>query len=119
MAVHVGGPTHGLANLALGGDGFVCSEANLAPVSCNAVARAHEAGDGVGMLSAFGTVLRLFEALYGNGGIRATKAVLSSLGLARGAPRPPQLPVPVDVTARVREVVDALGIAELEGFPVS
>ena len=116
VAVHVGGPMNGLANLALGGDGFVCSEANLAPFTCNAVVQAFEAGDSATMIASFGKVLRLFEVLYANGGIRASKAVLSSLGLAGGVPRLPQLPVGDDVVARIRTVVDELGIADVEGY---
>lgn len=116
VTVHVGGPLHGLTNLALGGDGYLASEANLAPRTCQRVVEAYEAGDTAAMMSAFGTVIRLFEVLYGNGGIRASKAVLSSLGLPGGRPRPPQLPISDEALARVRATVDALGIAELEGF---
>ncbi len=100
VTVHVGGPLQGLTNLALGGDGYL----------------ADEAGDLTAMMSAFGTVCRLFEVLYGNGGIRASKAVLSSFGLPGGPPRPPQLPISDDALTRVRAVVDQLGIAALEGF---
>jgi 4-hydroxy-tetrahydrodipicolinate synthase len=116
VTVHVGGPLQGLTNLALGGDGYLASEANLAPRTCTRVVEAYEAGDTATMMSAFGTVVRLFEVLYGNGGIRASKAVLSSFGLPGGRPRPPQLPISDDALARVRSAVDRLGIAELEGF---
>jgi 4-hydroxy-tetrahydrodipicolinate synthase len=36
-------------------------------------------------------VVRISRMLYGNGGIRATKAVMNRLGLACGSVRPPQL----------------------------
>jgi 4-hydroxy-tetrahydrodipicolinate synthase len=116
VTVHVGGPMLGLTNLALGGDGYLTSEANLAPFTCRRVIDAYEAGDVPGMMTAFNAVLRLFEALYGGGGIRATKAVLSSLGLPGGVPRPPQLPATDEAVARVRAVIDHLGLAELEGY---
>jgi 4-hydroxy-tetrahydrodipicolinate synthase len=116
VTVHVGGPMQALTNLALGGDGYLTSEANLAPFTCRRVVDAYEAGDVAGMMSAFNAVIRLFEALYGGGGIRATKAVLSSLGLPGGAPRKPQLPVSDEVVARVRGVIDQLGIAEAEQY---
>lgn len=116
VTVHVGGPMQGLTNLALGGDGYLTSEANLAPVTCRRVVDAYEAGDVTGMMEAFGAVIRLFEVLYGGGGIRATKAVLSSLGLPGGIPRKPQLPVSEEVVARIRAVIDELGIAAAEGY---
>jgi 4-hydroxy-tetrahydrodipicolinate synthase len=47
--------------------------------------------------------------LYGNGGIRATKAALNALGLPGGYPRPPQLPVPPDEAASIVEQARALG----------
>lgn len=116
VTVHVGGPMHALTNLALGGDGYLTSEANLAPFTCRRVVDAFEAGDLPGMMEAFDAVMRLFEVLYGGGGIRATKAVLSSLGLAGGMPRKPQLPVADEVVQRARAVIDRLGIATLEGY---
>ena len=36
VTVHVGGPMQALTNLALGGDGYLTSEANLAPFTCAA-----------------------------------------------------------------------------------
>lgn len=116
VTVHVGGPMQGLTNLALGGDGYLTSEANLAPRTCQRVVEAYEAGDVPGMMQAFNAVIRLFEVLYGGGGIRATKAVLSSLGLPGGLPRKPQLPVSDEVVANVRAVIDQLGLAEVEGY---
>jgi 4-hydroxy-tetrahydrodipicolinate synthase len=116
VTVHVGGPMQGLTNLALGGDGYLTSEANLAPFTCRRVVDAFEAGDLPGMMRAFDAVIRLFEVLYGGGGIRATKAVLSSLGLPGGVPRKPQLPVSDEVVARVRAVIDQLGIADTERY---
>jgi 4-hydroxy-tetrahydrodipicolinate synthase len=116
VTVHVGGPMQGLTNLALGGDGYLTSEANLAPHTCQRVVEAYEAGDTASMMAAFNAVIRLFEVLYGGGGIRATKAVLSSLGLAGGIPRKPQLPVSDEVVAGIRQVIDDLGLAEIEGY---
>ena len=45
-------------------------------------------------------------ALYGHGGIRATKAVLNRLGLPGGYPRKPQLPV---ADATVDELMTVIG----------
>ena len=85
----VGGPHNAPLAFALGGHGFLSSEGNLAPKLCMAVIEAAQAGDNVRFLEMWGMLMRLFIALYGNGGIRVTKAVLGSLGLAGGFPRKP------------------------------
>jgi 4-hydroxy-tetrahydrodipicolinate synthase len=114
--VHVGGPLQALTAFGLGAHGFLSSEANLAPHLCNAVIAAYERGAGDELLGAFGKLARLSMALYGNGGIRATKAVLNRLGLSGGYPRKPQLPV-ADATVDVlMNVIGDLGLGELEGW---
>ena len=114
VTVHVGGPAQALLNLALGGNGYLSSEANLAPHLCASVTKAFDAGDQAHVFSAFGKVVRLSDTLYRNGGIRVTKAVLNSLGLPGGFPRKPQLPVTEQVLAATRAAVDAMDLAALE-----
>jgi 4-hydroxy-tetrahydrodipicolinate synthase len=114
LAIHVGGPMQALTALALGADGYLSSEANLAPHLCAAVTDAYESGDTARMMLAFGAVVRLSTILYGNGGIRATKAVLRALGLPGGYPRPPRLPLDDIATARVMSAVEALRAGEWE-----
>jgi 4-hydroxy-tetrahydrodipicolinate synthase len=115
--IHVGGPVQTLTALSLGAQGFLTSEANLAPRLCMSVLDCYEAGDARAMTAAFGQLVRLSQTLYGQGGIRATKAVLNDLGLAGGYPRKPQLPVSDATTRQVREAVDRLGLAAVEGWP--
>ena len=114
LDIHVGGPHQALTGFALGAHGFLCSEANLAPRLAGNLISAVRAGDGAGALDLFGRLLRLSGILYGAGGIRATKAVLGSLGLPGGTPRLPQLPVDGSALAAVRAAVDALQLEELE-----
>lgn len=118
VTVHVGGPAQGLLNMSLGGNGFLTSEANLAPALCASVSRAHDAGDIDTMMTSFGKVVRLSDVLYRNGGIRATKAVLNHLGLPGGYPRKPQLPVTDAVLMTVAAAVESLQIEELVGLQV-
>ncbi|HTH97132.1 MAG TPA: dihydrodipicolinate synthase family protein, partial [Stellaceae bacterium] len=94
--VHVGGPMQGLTALAFGGQGYLCSEGNLAPKLCVSVIDHYKAGNLDAMMDAFSKVVRLSTGLYGNGGIRVTKAVLNQLGLPGGYPRKPRLPVTDD-----------------------
>jgi 4-hydroxy-tetrahydrodipicolinate synthase len=91
VEIHVGGPTHGLTALTLGAQGFLSSEANLIPRMCASVISSFEAGDTDASVKTATEVVRISRMLYGNGGIRATKAVMNRLGLACGSVRPPQL----------------------------
>lgn len=117
--VYVGGPGQALACLALGGRGFLSSEANLAPALCASVGQAYEAGDASSMVERAGQVIRLSNLLYGHGGIRVTKAVLGRLGFDGGPPRAPRLPVPETVVDEVLAALAALEVPELPRPPVS
>ncbi len=116
LPVLVGGPEQGLVALALGGHGYLSSEGNLAPRLCVAAIDCHRRGDHVGALGAFRRIIRLSHALYGNGGIRVTKAVLDRLHLPGGYPRKPRLPSADEQVARALDVVTALGLKEIEGW---
>ena len=114
--IHVGGPFQALAALSIGANGYLSSEGNLAPRLCVSVIRCYQSGDLSGMLDAFARVARLSSALYGQGGIRATKAVLNHLGLPGGYPRRPQLEVSAGAVATLMETIEALDLAKTEGW---
>jgi 4-hydroxy-tetrahydrodipicolinate synthase len=115
--VHVGGPMHALTCLALGGQGFLSSDANLAPHLCRAVVDRYTAGDLAGCASAYRTLMLLFTATRDCGGIVATKAALGLLGLPGGVPRRPRLAADAPTEARIREsMIDALDLRAIEGF---
>ncbi|MFC3712881.1 dihydrodipicolinate synthase family protein [Sphingoaurantiacus capsulatus] len=111
-----GGPHQALLCFALGGHGYLSSEGNLAPKLCLSVVDAWKRGDAAALLEMHGKLMRLFMALYGNGGIRVTKAVLERLGLAGGYPRLPRVVAEDDATVRAMGVVDGIGLAEIEGW---
>jgi len=113
---HVGGPLQALTALALGANGFLSSEANLAPRLCSSVVAAYEQGAGNALFREFGRLARLSMALYAKGGIRATKAALNRLGLPGGFPRRPQLPIADDTLDELMAVIDDLRIRDLEGW---
>lgn len=114
--IFCGGPHLGPLVFAYGGQGYLSSEGNLAPKLCMGVIEAAKAGDNVRYLELWGKLMRLTFALYGNGGIRVTKAVLNTLGLAGGYPRKPRLPVEQDALDRALAVVKEIGLAEIEGW---
>jgi 4-hydroxy-tetrahydrodipicolinate synthase len=114
--VHVGGPMQAFTALALGANGFMSSEANLAPTLCMSVVEAYRRGDLVGSMAAYGKLVRLSAALYGNGGIRVTKAILGHLGLPGGVPRKPRLPATEDQFRRALAQVELLELQSIEGW---
>jgi 4-hydroxy-tetrahydrodipicolinate synthase len=111
--VHVGGPMQGLTALAFGGQGYLCSEGNLAPKLCVSVIDHYKVGNLDAMMDAFSKVVRLSTGLYGNGGIRVTKAVLNQLGLPGGYPRKPRLPVTDERLTRAIALVKGMDLPEL------
>jgi 4-hydroxy-tetrahydrodipicolinate synthase len=116
LEIHVGGPQLGLTALSLGANGYLSSEGNLAPHLCVGVIDAYRDNDARRLADWYGKLLRLSMALYGAGGIRATKAALGALGLPGGSPRLPQLPLGPDRVPPLLEVIEQLGIAPIEGW---
>jgi 4-hydroxy-tetrahydrodipicolinate synthase len=116
LEIHVGGPQLGLTALSLGASGYLSSEGNLAPRLCVGVIDAYRDNDARRLVDWYGKLLRLSMALYGAGGIRATKAVLGALGLPGGSPRLPQLPVVPDRIPPLLDLIEQLGIATIEGW---
>ncbi len=116
VEVDVGGPLQALTALGLGANGFLSSEANLAPRLCSTVIAAYERAAGQELFDAFGRLARLSMALYGGGGIRATKAVLHRLGLPGGYPRKPLLAVDDATIDGLMTVIEDLRLGELEGW---
>ena len=116
--VHVGGPLHALTALGLGGQGFLSSDANLAPRLCAAVIDAAGRGDLAALQNAYAELMRLYTVTREVGGITATKAALDLLGLPGGGPpRPPRCPADASVRDTVqRRLVDALRWPEWEGL---
>jgi len=115
--VHVGGPMHALTCLATGGQGFVSSDANLAPRLCASVIAHAERGELAALHDAFRSLLRLYAATRALGGVPATKAALDLLGLPGGPPRPPRAPLGEEARAAVeREMIDAVGLRAIEGL---
>jgi 4-hydroxy-tetrahydrodipicolinate synthase len=114
--VHVGGPMHALSCLALGGQGYLSSEGNLAPRLCVSVVDAYARGDLDAMHAAYGRLMRLFAQTRRLGGIPATKAALTLLGLPGGPPRPPRLPLATEDLPRVAAMLETLDIPGVEGL---
>jgi 4-hydroxy-tetrahydrodipicolinate synthase len=114
--VHVGGPMQAITALALGAQGYLSSEGNLAPRLCVSVIEQHRRGDRAGRDEAFAKLLRLFTATQAGGGMSAAKGALHVLGLPGGLPRRPRLPVSDPVAKQLATVFEELGLRALEGL---
>ena len=116
VEVHVGGPMHTLSALAMGGTGFLSSEANLVPQLANSVVQLYGAADYEGAADAYSKLLRVFTLLSSR---VSAKALLKALGLPGGDPRLPRMLLTTDddTTAGLRKLAE-IGIPELEAlFP--
>jgi 4-hydroxy-tetrahydrodipicolinate synthase len=116
IEVHVGGAMQGLTVLALGGNGFLTSEANLAPKLTQSVIDHWIAGNFAAAHDAFAKVLRLYGAMAAVGGVSGTKAALNQLGLPGGFPRKPRLPVPPEWEERIARILADHDIRGTEGL---
>ena len=112
--VHVGGPMHALSCLALGGNGFLSSEGNLAPRLCVSVVEAYGRGDFDASQAAYARLLRLHAGLRRLGGIAAVKCAIELLGLPGGTVRLPRLPLDADRRAAVAALLDDLDVRTAE-----
>ena len=112
--IHVGGPMHALTALALGAQGYLSSEGNLAPKLCVALIDAHQRDDSAEVARLFARLIRLFRATQAAGGIVGTKAALRAMNAPGGWPRAPRVTTEgAVVDALVRQLaVDGLDVAE-------
>lgn len=112
--VHVGGGMQALTVLAMGGQGFLSSEANLAPELCQAVIRGFRDSDMALMLGSYDMLIRLFAANHSaTGSVRWTKAALKVLGRPGWTFRRPLLPLDDAEVDRVAAELEAIGIPEI------
>ena len=114
--VHLGGEAGAIDAIALGAAGFLSSAANLAPRLVSRVARSLERGGDVAtMLEGYGELLELTALLRGSSRVATLKAVLGTVGLPGGLPRPPLLPLPAAAVAHLVDTIETgCGVPEME-----
>jgi 4-hydroxy-tetrahydrodipicolinate synthase len=115
--VHVGGMQAAVAALCLGANGYLSSQANLAPRLSQSVCDHFAAGDLAAMSTAFAAVLRLLSADAGFGNVRGVKEALNQLGLHGGHVRPPRMPVDEATKGAVARMLTDLDIRGWEKLP--
>lgn len=112
--------TGGIRNLMTalhhGSQGFLSSEANLAPALAVAVLRAFESGDQPALHESHDHLFRLHEFVnrFGGSASRGLKPLLNHLQLPGGALRAPRLPL---VGQELADMIAAYGALRLPGAP--
>lgn len=91
--INVGGPMQAVTILAMGGTGFLCTEANLLPELAAAVADSHNRGDLTARDAAYARLMQFFTLNRFGSSVRYTKAALRVLGRGSGSLRPPYQPL--------------------------
>lgn len=128
VEVHVGGPMQALTILAQGGNGFISSEASLAPRTAVSIIDYFKKGDLANCFGRFGLYDRMRWKLskcgsdnpngYAQGNTRGIKAALRLLGLPGGYARRPRLDVPpADLEALAKWLNEMDELRQIEGFP--
>jgi 4-hydroxy-tetrahydrodipicolinate synthase len=112
--LHVGGPMHALAAIALGAQGYLSSEGNLAPNLCVSLIDRVDADDHDGATRVHGQILAVHEATQALGGIVGAKAALRALGMPGGWPRAPRLPVSAERAQGLVDMLVELGLDRSE-----
>jgi 4-hydroxy-tetrahydrodipicolinate synthase len=107
LEIHVGGPMHAITALAMGANGYLSSEAAIAPKLCQDVishfaarrlAEAHKAYHGV-------MALMLAVSTMPGASVRRVKAAMRLLGLGGTYPRGPYMPIEeAELTALAKEL---------------
>jgi 4-hydroxy-tetrahydrodipicolinate synthase len=113
VEVHCGGPHSVMTNLALGGTGCVCSEANLVPELVVSLTDLYAAGRYAEAEAAFRRMMGLWPIVSRYRGGRGTKAALALLGLPGGTTRPPRTPLGEADIADVAASLAALDVRSL------
>ena len=115
--VHVGGPMQALSALALGAQGFLGTEGNLAPKLCASIIDGFAAGDLGQASAAYGKVIRLFSLnTWPGGSMRWLKAAMRVLDLPGWTLRGPWRPIPDKDLPLVVQRLTGLDFAVLEGL---
>jgi 4-hydroxy-tetrahydrodipicolinate synthase len=111
--VHVGGPMQALTAVALGAQGFLCTEGNLAPKVCRAVIDAMERQDLAAAFTHYRQIIRLSAInRWPGGSMRFLKTGMKVLGLPGWHLRAPFVALDADAEAIIARGFRELGLAE-------
>jgi len=109
LEIHVGGPMHTVTAIALGGNGYLSTEANIAPRLCQEVIDHFAAGGVDRAFEAYGAVMALMRAVntMPTASVRRVKAAMRIGGMSGTALRKPYAQLRDDeLTGLRRELAD-------------
>jgi 4-hydroxy-tetrahydrodipicolinate synthase len=113
--IHVGGPVFALSALAVGANGYLSSEGNIAPKLCQSLIDHFVAGNPQLVFDAYNRIIRLFNVNMRHNAVPAGRAQLAMLGRSVGPPRLPRLPVTQRAALdELANALETLGIRESE-----
>jgi 4-hydroxy-tetrahydrodipicolinate synthase len=96
---------------AAGAEGYVSVFSNIAPrMSADLFNLVVRDGDLKAGRELYFKVIPLIKAIAGDLYVSSTKAALDMIGFHVGPPRPPRLPIPADMAAKLREILSQLGL---------
>lgn len=114
--VLVGGPMQALSTLAIGGDGFLCTEGNIAPIVCGELQAAIRAGDSIAAQTAYRRLIGVFSLnVWPGGSLRYLKTAMRILGLPGWHPRPPFALLDEEQAQHLEHAMQALDLPEWRG----
>lgn len=114
--VLVGGPMQALSTFALGGQGFLCTEGNLAPVVCGELLRAIRSGEWEAARVAYRRLIGLFAAnVWPGGSVRFLKTAMKVLGIPGWHPRAPFELLDAEAEREVARALRGIGLPEWVG----
>jgi 4-hydroxy-tetrahydrodipicolinate synthase len=110
VEVHVGSAQTSLTALAMGANGFLSAEANLAPELCAALISAWDARDVTRLSEAYRRLTSLTPIMGYGTATRGLKAAMRILGLPGSHLRPPLLPVTPEEYAAIAKCLEVAGL---------
>ncbi len=116
-SVRVGGSMLAIDSLALGGDGFLCYETNIAPRLCASIYDDYRTGNVAQATSSWAKLMRMFMALAKYRNPQSIKAAMNHLGLPGGYLRRPYLELDDAARQDIGQVLQKLDIKQSEGIP--
>jgi 4-hydroxy-tetrahydrodipicolinate synthase len=116
VEIRIGMTQLALTAHALGADGLLCFEPNIAPRLCAGVWEALASGDGHALIDRFALLLRLNLACSRYGNPRSLKDGMTALGLNGGALRHPYLHLSKEEQAELKADLEALNLGAIESF---
>jgi dihydrodipicolinate synthase/N-acetylneuraminate lyase len=110
VEVHVGAAETSLVALAIGANGFLSAEANLAPELCKAVIDAWKSGDTASLSAAYIRLTSISPIMEFGTATRGLKAAMRLLGLPGSGLRPPLLPLSAVEREAVGKCLESAGL---------